>query len=289
MIVAIACVVACAGGSKGQDGSYGVFEEGGIATDTTLGSGDDDGSQSADDDGADASPDLGTCQGDADCSAPPGTCWLNGECVDGQCVLEASPAGDPCDDGDPCSDPDNCDGQGNCIGDSIPCTAPNANGGMCIDGACQGLTCDAGFGDCNDDWEDGCEVALVTETDCGGCGVPCTAGANAVANCASGTCEQSCDDLFVDCDGNMANGCEVPEGVPNQCDAGGLNPNGCWTPWCGQSASADAVDFGSWYCMECSTCHVPANGQCQWCDHGTGNWYPAEVCSCGSFEDLACG
>jgi hypothetical protein len=41
--------------------------------------------------------------------------------------------------------------------------------------------------------------------------------------------------------------------------------------------------------MECSTCHVPSGGQCQWCDHATGHWYPAEACVCGNWEDLACG
>jgi hypothetical protein len=163
-LLAIASTLACAEGSKGQDGSYGVFEEdGGVAETaaTTFDSGDHEGPQPADDDdGADGpAPDLGACEDDDDCMAPKGSCWLNGECVDGQCQLEPSLAGQSCDDLDPCSDPDLCDGQGNCVGDSIPCTAPNASGGMCIDGACEGLACNVGFGNCNDDWEDGCEVA----------------------------------------------------------------------------------------------------------------------------------
>jgi hypothetical protein len=293
-VVLVASAWACAGGSKGHDGSYGVYDEGGDDDDTgatTFASVDDgDDPQPADDDGVDSGPpDLGACQGDGDCLSPPGTCWGSGQCVDGQCQLLPLPEGSPCDDGDPCSDPDFCNAQGDCIADTIPCTAPNASGGSCIAGACQGLTCNAGFGNCNDDWGDGCELALDTATDCGGCGMPCVAGAHATADCSSGTCNAACEDPWTDCDGDISNGCEVPEGVPNQCDAGGLNPNGCWTAWCGSSNVAGAVNFGTWYCMECSTCHVPGNGLCQWCNHDTGTWYPAEQCPCGTWEDLTCG
>lgn len=287
--------LACAGGSKGQDGSYGgAFDEaddGDPTEDTPTSSAlDESDATPADDDGADGEPpDLGACQGDGDCLSPPGTCWGNGQCVDGMCQLEPLFAGEPCDDGDPCSDPDLCDGSGNCLGDSIPCTAPNASGGMCIDGACEGLACNPGFGNCNDEWEDGCEIGLTTADHCGACDSPCGAGAHATADCSTGTCDQACDAPWVDCDGDIANGCEIPEGVANQCDANGLNANGCWTPWCGQSNAATAVNFGAWYCMECSTCHVPSGGQCQWCDHGTGQWYPSDGCVCGNWEDLVCG
>lgn len=292
IVVLLASAWACAGGSKGQDGSYGVYDEGdddGETTSATFEPNDDD-AQPVDDDGVDSgAPDLGVCQGDGDCIAPPGTCWGEGQCVDGQCQLLPSPANTPCDDGDPCSDPDFCNGQGDCVGDAIPCTAPNASGGACVEGECQGLVCDAGFGNCNDDWGDGCELALVTATDCGGCGMPCVAGAHATADCSSGTCDAACEGEWADCDDDISNGCEIPEGVPNRCDAGGLNPNGCWTPWCGTSNVAGAVNFGTWYCMECSTCHVPSAGQCQWCNHETGTWYPAETCPCGTWEDLTCG
>ena len=73
------------------------------------------------------------------------------------------------------------------------------------------------------------------------------------------------------------------------CDINGLNPGGCWTPHCGQSDAAEAVNFGTWFCFECSTCHVPSGGSCQWCDHATGNWFPPGSCACGGFEDNVCG
>jgi hypothetical protein len=55
---------------------------------------------------------------------------------------------------------------------------PNAGEGLCLAGTCvcrdPASTPHAGArGDCNADWADGCEMALDTETDCGGCGVQC--------------------------------------------------------------------------------------------------------------------
>jgi len=292
--IVLALGLACASGSKGQDGSYGVYEEGDDDGDTeaTTGVGGDGKPDDPDDDGGESDeppPDLGACEDDVDCIPEPGTCWGAGQCVGGQCQLAPLAAGEPCDDGDACSDPDLCDGAGNCIGDSIPCTAPHASGGQCVAGACEGLVCDAGFGNCNGEWDDGCELELTSLDHCGACDTPCPAGAHASADCSTGTCQQSCDAPWSNCDDDWANGCEIPEGVPNQCDAGGLNSdNGCWTAWCGTSNLATAVNFGTWHCMECSTCHVPSGGQCQWCSHDTGTWYPAETCVCGNWEDLVC-
>lgn len=285
----------CAGGGKATSASNAVYEGGG-----------DDGSASAGDAGSDPSadatpadgdsagpggaPDLGSCTEDADCLAPPATCFADGTCEDGHCVAVPLPAGEPCDDGDACSDPDFCDGQGGCIGDLVSCTASHASGGTCTNGACQGLVCDPGFGNCDDDWADGCETALDSASDCGGCGVPCVAGPNASASCSGGTCQRSCTSPWANCDDDWDNGCEIPDGVPNTCDADGLNMSGgCWTAHCGQSAASTARNFGTWYCLECTTCHAPSAGVCQWCDHGSGNWYPTDACVCGGYEDLACG
>ena len=50
----------------------------------------------------------------------------------------------------------------------------------------------------------------------------------------------------------------------------------------------EAVNFGSWYCYECSTCQDAGGGNVQWCSHDTGTWYPADVGGCGAYEDLVC-
>lgn len=172
------------------------------------------------------------------CDAPPGPCYeAVGVCVNGECEYTPKAVGVDCDDGDGCSMGDTCDGNGGCDGLPIDCTRPNAKGGACMNGACQGWSCDAPYENCDDDWD---------------------------------------------------NGCEVPTKVANQCDANGLNPNGgCWTAYCGSSNSPDATNFGTFYCSDCSTCHVNGN-QVQWCNHTTGNWYPPDAGSCGMYLDKVC-
>jgi hypothetical protein len=137
---------------------------------------------------------------------------------------------------------------------------------------------------------DGCETPLDTVTDCGACGEPCVAGAHASADCSEGSCHRDCQSPWENCDGDWTNGCEIPTGEPNRCDIDGLNDvDGCWTAYCGSSSDDYAVNFGDWYCFECTTCHVPSAGRCQWCSHVDGRWYPDDECACGTWEDLVCG
>jgi hypothetical protein len=289
-------LVGCAGGGKGTSASNAsAYEEGddsGVDASSVGNTSEADHPQQSDGDvesGGGLPPDLGTCTSDVDCIAPSLGCYADGVCEGGQCVFEPREAGDPCDDGDDCSDPDFCDGQGVCIGQSVPCTAEHASGGSCSGGTCEGLTCDVGWGNCDDDWGNGCEATLSSAEHCGGCDTPCVAGPNASADCSTGTCQASCTAPWADCDGDIGNGCEIPDGVANTCDVNGLNMSGgCWTAHCGQSAVDGAVNFGSWYCFECTTCHEPAAGQWQWCNHQTGNWYSPESVDCGNFLDLAC-
>jgi len=235
-------------------------------------------------------PDLGMCNDDTDCFLPAGSCLeQQGHCEGGMCEHGAAELGLGCDDGELCTTDDTCDGEGVCLGIEIVCTAPNAEGGQCVDGLCEGLDCAADWADCNDDMNDGCEVALGTATDCGGCGDACSGADNADAMCTGGSCEYLCQGSWENCDGDWGNGCEIPVGVAHQCDSSGINPgNGCWTAYCGASADPEATNFGSFHCIDCSTCRSPAAGQCQWCDHDSGVFFPAETCGCGGYEDLSC-
>jgi hypothetical protein len=124
----------------------------------------------------------------------------------------------------------------------------------------------------------------------GGDGGECTRPHALGGTCVDGQCGGwTCEAPWDNCDGDWENGCEIPVGVPHQCDLGGLSEDGCFTAWCGQSEDPGAIDFGTWFCFDCTTCRVPDVGQCQWCDHESGQWYPAEACSCGPYEDAACG
>ena len=237
-----------------------------------------------------APPDLGVCVDDGDCVLDDDSCFEPfGMCVDSSCAFAPKLPGEPCDDADPCTDQDVCNGVGGCLGAPVGCEVPNGTG-TCSAGMCVNIECAAGFGDCNMQDTDGCETPLDSAVDnCGECGRTCGAGAHGSAACVAGECALACEAPWEDCDGDSSNGCEIPTGVANQCDANGLNSTtGCWTAHCGSSNNALARNFGSWYCFECTTCNVPAAGQCRWCNHTTGNWYPADSCPCGSFEDLAC-
>jgi len=276
------------------DGSQ-ATSAGGTSAATGPGPADDsaDGSWDSATDGVEP-PDLGTCTVDADCVVGADSCFQPlGTCEGGSCQHLPRGAGTPCNDGVACTGGDVCNGMGACVGALLECSAPHAEGGRCADGTCTDLTCSAGWDDCNDDLgatpTDGCETELGTATDCTACGEVCNAGDNATGSCGAGRCEYECTGAWDNCDGDWDNGCEIPVGVPHQCDQTGLNPTtGCWTAYCGASADPDAMNFGTFYCVDCATCASPGAGQCQWCDHASGVFFPADACACGDFDDLAC-
>jgi MYXO-CTERM domain-containing protein len=97
----------------------------------------------------------------------------------------------------------------NCGGCEVHCDIPNATA-ACSAGACVVAECEAGWGDCNGEGEDGCEVELDTNPNhCGGCGQLCELD-HASAECRNGVCQlDDCDEGWADCNGDEADGCEV--------------------------------------------------------------------------------
>jgi hypothetical protein len=86
-------------------------------------------------------------------------------------------------------------------------TAASCGGGVCGIGACA-----LGWDSCDNDPTNGCELDVTTSTaSCGACGNACGVPANATsAACNLGTCDiGQCATGFDDCDGDVANGCEV--------------------------------------------------------------------------------
>jgi hypothetical protein len=111
---------------------------------------------------------------------------------------------------------------GNCTMCGMGCMLAHAIA-ACSDG-CYISACDFGFDDCNQDQMDGCETSVLSDTNnCGGCGVPCNALPNAMANCTAGNCVLgTCNDGFYDCDNNPMTGCEANiASDPNNCGACG--------------------------------------------------------------------
>jgi len=101
------------------------------------------------------------------------------------------------------ADADNC---GTC---GKVCAAGNGTP-WCNQGKCGVSSCPAGFGDCNADPSDGCEVDLTRDVDnCKKCGSACVA-ANGTAVCAASICKiGSCDATHADCSGGYTDGCET--------------------------------------------------------------------------------
>ncbi len=131
---------------------------------------------------------------------------------------------------DPRSDLRNC---GAC---NTVCPTPANGVATCAMSAC-GLTCNAGFGNCDSNNANGCEINTGTSVmHCGRCGTACPAPANATATCAAGVCGFTCNAGFANCDMNAANGCEVNTNTTlahcGRCD------NACPTPANGAATCA---------------------------------------------------
>jgi hypothetical protein len=160
--------------------------------------------------GADEICEAGSCQG---CAAGEEVC------------------GNSCVDTD--TDPANCGGCGQA------CDLTNVDQHGCVAGVCTVVSCDAGFGDCDADASNGCEVDLLTSvSNCGDCGQACDLTNVDEHGCVAGACTVvSCDANFGDCDADAQNGCEVDllTSVSNCGDCGQACDTGAGEDCCGGS------------------------------------------------------
>jgi hypothetical protein len=121
-----------------------------------------------------------------------------------------------------------------------------------MDGAVEaGLTCPAGFGDCNHSPNDGCEVNLTKDVDhCGKCSVDCSADGTLRHTCNDGVCNVVCDATHADCDHDGENGCEVDlqsdaancGACGTACDASGTLHNDCVAAVCTPTCAPGHMD-----------------------------------------------
>lgn len=218
-----------------------------------------------------------------DCTVAPSDCFsAPGVCNEttGKCVYTPKAAGTACTVTDKCYAQGKCNSVGVCEGTALSCQPPNTKDGVCVQGVCQGITCIAGYGNCNNNMNDGCETKLNTLSNCGKCGTVCGAVANATPSCdtTAGKCLPVCTAPWNDCDGVYSNGCEIPVGRKNSCDQNGLTdpavPTGCGTPICGDKTGSRVKSFATWSCVWCTSCHNFSASTSGWCliPNGVDDW-----------------
>ena len=164
-------------------------------------------------------------------------------CVAGSCTTGACAAGwkdcnassqDGC-EVNTSLDPQNC---GSC---GTACSIANSLPGC--SGSCYIAACQFGWGDCDTEVSNGCELSLLADPhNCGGCGVSCPTVPHAKNECRNASCVlTACANGFADCDGAPGNGCETTSASDpancgscgNVCDKGLVCRNGaCTCPQC---------------------------------------------------------
>lgn len=204
----------------------------------------------------------------------PGLVCNAGSCTD-QCPDNLTNCDGAC--SDTTTDPENCGSCGN------RCAFDNANA-LCQSGSCTLDSCHSGWADCDSNIQNGCEVELGTDTNCTACGDSCHF-SNATGQCAQDACQMTgCIDGFADCDGQVANGCEVQLGTDSNCAAchddcsfdhadgscvqGACQMGACWTGF--EDCNSDQVDGCEADLRSSANCGACGN-QCQeteTCDQG---------------------
>jgi len=116
------------------------------------------------------------------------------------------------------------------------CNSTNGSA-TCVNSTC-GIICTPGFGNCDNNVDNGCEAVFASDPlHCGSCSGLCNL-ANAVEGCSGGACTiASCNPNWGNCDGTVSNGCETPT------SADVLNCGAC-NNVCGQANGTRSCDAG---------------------------------------------
>jgi hypothetical protein len=173
---------------------------------------------------------------------------------------------------------------------------PNSTA-ACVSGSCT-IVCNQGFGDCDNNPANGCEVNLQNNTsNCGFCGNTCSE-ANGTPSCAGGACQVAvCNSGFADCDQNPSNGCEINTRIdPNNCGSCGTEcsaANGtssCTNGTCSISSCASGYANCDNQAFNGCEVHIAVDpNNCGSCGHAcSGLNVAAETCTAGSCGIAAC-
>ncbi len=222
----------------------------------------------------------------------------------GEAGHDAGDASIPCPSGtaDCDSDPGNgceVDTQsdvGHCGACDAACSDVNATA-ACVQGKCE-LTCNVGFGDCDDDVATGCEQDIHGDlSNCGACGQVCSVAGGGEAACSGGVCGVACDPGYADCDAKVANGCETDtDGDPDNCGGcGRVCSSEHATPSCSDGFCVAQCDVRWGDCDDdvlasCETDLGTNPLHCGACDHACSSVHGTAMCTnAGCWTDCDVG
>ena len=171
-------------------------------------------------------------------------CDGNGSCLETEC----QPGYLDC-DGDPNNGCETAFSLPNCGGCGVQCSPDNVVAAVCsTSGDCGYSACRPGYLDCDGDKSNGCETPF-SMSNCGSCGTTCAPSNVVGASCTptSGGCTyatcavaNSAGYLYLDCDGNKANGCESDPSAEATC--------GSCTNSCSSEFSCELRSPGGYSC-----------------------------------------
>jgi hypothetical protein len=212
------------------------------------------------------------------CAAGTTVC-SNGELL---CNQNMQPSPEICDGLD-----NNCDGVVD-GGAAASCPPRNHMTPACTGGECT-YTCNAGYGNCDGNPDNGCETDLNFDVNnCGACGHKCNS-TNGSAYCYYGQCQIQCAAGYGDCD-SPSNGCETDLSTPENCGSCFRNCSsmGAGNVTCEDNYRCCGDTNGGHIC-----CDEPYRPYAYWYEQCStyccGGFY-SDCHSCGPFgKDTCCG
>lgn len=140
----------------------------------------------------------------------------------------------------------------------------------CVGQVCKIKSCDSGWANCDGNEANGCETNIGTDPGhCGGCNQACNS-TNGIPACSGGKCAIACTGSYLNCDGNLGNGCETNKNTSvshcgackGACTLANANPV-CSGGSCGISSCKSG--WGNCDSKVSTGCETNTNGSTQHC------------------------